>query len=40
MQSNTTVIDFKKSSHNSIMRCEPDLTFLNGRSELIPRKYR
>lgn len=32
MQSNTTVIDFKKNSHNSILKCDMDLNFINSRT--------
>ena len=39
MQSNTGVIDFKKSS-NSILKCDVDFTFINGKSEFIPRRCR
>ena len=40
MQSNTTVIDFKKNSHNSFLKCDMDLNFINGRTEQLPRKCR
>lgn len=32
MQSNTTAIEFKKNSHNSILKCDMDLNFMSGKT--------